>query len=84
MQARDARLEAMKVQGNSEKFQTMYAEIGDRIKREASEGSRECRCRLKDFSYGQALSICNTLKYERGYECKIDYSTYPPGLIIRW
>ena len=85
MQARDARLEAMKVQGNSEKFQVMYAEIGDRIKREVSEGSKECCCRLKNFSYGQALNICETLEHEYGYKCKVDYSTYPSGgLTIRW
>lgn len=64
MCTKDAKLEAIKFQGNNEKFQAMYAEIGDKIKREALEGSKQCRCRLKDFSYGQALNIRDTLEYE--------------------
>lgn len=84
MHARDAALEAKKFQGNSEKFQAMYAEIGKKIEQEAMQGAKGCRVRLKDFSYGQALSIRDTLTYERGYKCEVDYTSYPAKIIVRW
>lgn len=80
MRAKDAKLEAIKFQRDNEKFQAIYAEIDKGIREEASEGSIEYRYPLKQLSHGQILLISDTLKYERGYKCEIDFST----LVIRW